>query len=61
VSSIKIEINEDTLRTLIIEYLSDKLSADITENDVEIQVRSQQNYRAEWERAEFRAVVVKLI
>ena len=53
---IRIEIDENALTKLIMDYLCDRLDMDIERNKVEIQVKSKQNYKAEWEKADFRCV-----
>lgn len=56
--SIKLEITEAELKSLILEHLSSKLgkSASLNVGDVKIKVKSKQNYKSEWEIAAFRAV-----
>lgn len=58
---IRIEIDEKTLTTLVHEYLVKQLGVDILPDvyDIKIEVKSKQNYRSEWEKAEFRAVYEK--
>lgn len=59
---IHIEIAEDTLRQLVLEYLGQQLGAiTLKAEDISIQVKSKQNYKAEWELAAFRAVVHKIV
>jgi len=53
---IRIEIDENALTKLIMDYLCDRLDMDIEKNKVVIQVKSKQNYKAEWEKADFRCV-----
>jgi len=55
--NLKIEIDEITLKELIINYLQDKLG-DIyfDPKRIQILVKSKQNYRSEWESADFKAV-----
>jgi len=55
---INIEINEKQVKTLILEHLRNKLGPDImiAEKDIQIQVKSKQNYKSEWEIAHFKAV-----
>lgn len=61
-SSVNIEIQESVLKKLVFEYLQDKLGdISLSPDDVKIEVKSKQNYRAEWEVAKFRAVVNKTI
>lgn len=58
---IHIEVDTDTLRKLVLDYLHEKLTGiEFTEQDVQIQVQSKQNYRVhEWENGLFRAIVDK--
>lgn len=57
---IQIEIDETSLRELVLKYLEQKLGGiELDQDDVKIEVRSKQNYRAEWESAAFRARVDK--
>jgi hypothetical protein len=54
---IRIEVNEDILRSLVINYLQDQLGAiAFKAEDVRIEVKSKQNYKSEWEQASFRAI-----
>ena len=60
--SISIEVNETVLKKLVYAYLADKLgNIDLKPTDVKIEVKSKQNYRAEWETASFKATVNKMI
>jgi hypothetical protein len=57
---IRIEINEKLLRELVHDYLVRQLgnlSPDLS--SIRIEVKSKQNYKSEWESAEFRAVYEK--
>ena len=57
-SEIHIEIEESKVKSLVIEYLQSCLGdVVINEDDVKIEVKSKNNYKAEWEVACFRAVV----
>jgi len=59
---IRIEVNEETLRHIVIGYLQNKLGeVDVDPDSVRIQVKSKQNYRSEWEEAAYRAVIEKSI
>ena len=50
------EIDEVLLRTIVKNYIQSKLGDIVVkDNEVKIEVKSQQNYRAEWENASFRA------
>lgn len=52
---INIEITENELRQLVVDRLRDTLgNAVLTESDVVVEVKSDQNYKSEWEKASFR-------
>ena len=54
---IRIEITEKDLKQLIIDHLETTLGLQhFEEKDVSIQVKSKQNFRSEWEKADFKAV-----
>lgn len=55
---IRIEIDEKRLRELILSELTNQLGEAAPQDlkDIEIQVKSKQNYKSEWEKADFRAV-----
>ncbi len=56
---IKIEINESELKRLIIKHLEDTLGeVSYDPNCLKIQVKSEQNYKSEWECASFKATYV---
>lgn len=57
---IRIEIDEKTLRAMVVRYLYDELGGmTVKADDVQIEVKSRQNYRSEWEVAAFRAIYTK--
>jgi len=57
-SRLHVELNENKLKELVFDYLQKALGdVDLKEEDVQIQVKSTQNYKSEWETAAFRAVV----
>lgn len=60
-TKINLEIDEDCLRSLVIDHLSSILNLDLSSKDVSIEVKSKQNYRSEWEPAQFRAKVEKTV
>ena len=61
-NTINIEIDETLIKKLIHQHVSSILGEiELNENDVQILIKSKQNYRAEWETAAFRATVRKLI
>ena len=50
----RVELTNDDIRKLIINELSRKLGENLNVDDIQIMVRSKQNYRDhEWERGEF--------
>lgn len=51
-----IEIDKATLTDLVLEHISKTVNVDIKPNDIAILVKSRQNYKAEWEHADFKAV-----
>ncbi len=60
-TKISLEIDEACLRSLVIDHLSRILNLDLSSKDVSIEVKSKQNYRSEWEPAQFRAKVEKTV
>jgi len=62
VTKINIEIDETGLKRLILEYLCEKLNdTNIQSKDIEILTKSVQNFKAEWEKAAFKATYCKTI
>lgn len=60
---INLEITETELRELVHDKLKRMLGEDISleTSDINIEVKSKQNYKSEWELASFRATVNKII
>lgn len=58
---VAIEVNEFDLKRLVVADLSSKLGVQLSDADVVIEVKSTNNYKAEWERAAFRARVEKIV
>lgn len=57
-NKLEIEIDENTLKKLVLDYLQDKLGeVSLSAQDVQIEVKSTQNFKSEWETAKFRARV----
>lgn len=57
---LQIEITEKDLRAMVLERIQKDLGdagSKLDESDVTIEVKSKQNWKSEWERAEFRARV----
>lgn len=55
---IRIELNETLLKELVLRHLTNQLGEafDPIRDNVKIEVKSTQNYKAEWEPALYRAV-----
>lgn len=55
---LKIEISELELKKLIVAELQTRLGEVVFDaGDIKIEVKSKQNYKAEWETANFRATL----
>lgn len=55
---IRIEIDQERLRQLVLADIKRQLgSIPIDFKDIDIQTKSKQNYKSEWEVAAFRAIV----
>lgn len=60
--TIKLELDESVLRALVKNAFERKLGdISLEDSDVQIQVKSKQNFKSEWEEASFRAVVNKTL
>jgi ribosome maturation protein Sdo1 len=57
---IKIEYTEEDLKQLIINDLESKIEIPFNKDFLHIQVKSSQNFKAEWETANFKAVYEKV-
>lgn len=57
--NIEIVLTEQDLKKLVREHLSEVLNVPLADNDINIKVKSKQNYKAEWEEAAFKATVSK--
>jgi len=60
-STLKIEIDEKKLRELVSDYIEEKTGNTIDETNIQILVKSKQNYKSEWETASFKATVEILL
>lgn len=59
---IDIEISEETLKVLVIQYIQKQLGeVEFTKDDVKILVKSKQNYKSEWEQAAYKATISKTV
>jgi hypothetical protein len=65
-AKIHIELNENDVKRLVVDYITNLARSngvpdpDISEENVRIEVRSKQNYKSEWEQAEYRAIIDKV-
>lgn len=53
------EIDEKELKELIRTHIARKLGLELEDTDIQIEVKSKQNYKSEWESAAFRASITK--
>lgn len=53
---IKVEITERDLKELVVKHLREVIGDHFESSQVKIEVKSKQNYRSEWEVADFRAI-----
>lgn len=56
---VQIEIDAAEIARILHRHLTDICNLKVTPTDIVIQVKSSQNWKAEWESAHFRAVVNK--
>ena len=56
---LNIEIDENTLKELVRQYMSEQIGQIIEIRNIEIEVKSKQNYKSEWESAQFRARITQ--
>lgn len=50
-----VELTEKDIKQLIKSYLETQLNREIDDSEISIEVKSKQNYKSEWESAQFRA------
>ena len=60
-SELTITITKDTLKKLVISHISSEygINQEIDKSDIQFLVKSTQNYKAEWEPADFKAIIRK--
>ena len=58
-TQINVEIDTTTLKKLVVDHLNSLLCCEIKPQDISIQVKTKQNYKAEWEEGDFRARISK--
>ncbi len=51
---ISIELSEDNIRTILSDWLNKKYSLTLRPDDLQIEVKSKQNFKSEWEHAAIR-------
>lgn len=56
---INVEIDEATLKVLVLDYLRTLLNEELTVRDVSFEVKTKKNYKAVWEEGAFRVRVDK--
>ena len=56
---IHIEITETDLKELIAEKIENLMDCEVNTKDIKILVKSKQNFKSEWEEANFKAEYVK--
>ncbi len=56
---IDVEYTQEDIKKLILADLRDKFDGEINEHLLTIQVKSKQNYKSEWETADFKATYQK--
>jgi hypothetical protein len=55
---INIEVTEKQMQRLILEYIQNTIpNIQVQLSDILIMVKSKQNYKAEWEKADYRATL----
>lgn len=52
---LNIELTEKDIKQLIKDYLETQLNREIDGSEISVEVKSKQNYKSEWETAQFRA------
>lgn len=52
---IEIMLTRDDLKQIIADYISNRVGYDIEADKVTIETKSKQNFKSEWEQADFRA------
>lgn len=57
---LSISMNVEDLKRLIRDKFQAQLGMDIEQHEISIMVKSKQNYKSEWEEAEFKAEVEKV-
>ena len=56
---IEILLTEEDLKELVKDKIESMIDKDINSYDIKIEVKSKQNYKAEWESAAFRATYIQ--
>jgi hypothetical protein len=53
---IRVELSENDLKNLIIKELNKRYGDEFDPRSLKIEVKSTQNYKSEWEQANYRAI-----
>jgi len=54
----KVTFTEEEMRAALIEYLKDETGMSLLEWELCIEVKSKQNWKSEWEPAQFRGTLI---
>ena len=57
---LQVDLTKNELHAALVRYIEAELGIDIADCDLRIEVKSKQNYKSEWEEAEYRATVVRI-
>lgn len=53
--TIKIDISEQDIKNILAKYISEQIGNPVDATKICIEVKSKQNFKSEWERADFKA------
>lgn len=51
---VSLKLDENDIRTILAHHINELYHTSVLPNDLEIQVKSKQNYHSEWETADIR-------
>ena len=60
-TKVTVEMDENTSKRLICNEINRALGDEVDVNDVTIEVKASMNFKAEWEKGQFRAKISKCI
>jgi hypothetical protein len=55
----QIDLTKDELHAALVKYIEAELGVSINDYELRIEVKSKQNYKSEWEEADYRATVTR--